>query len=176
MTAALGGYYTKAQSDAAYAPKGSSYTKTESDARYAPLPGLIRGTYNATGYSAVVGNPVSDNLSFGVTLSAPPTVHYVVSGGLLPVECAGGTVASPTAAPGHLCVFEAPGVNIGSRAINNASGFSPLSSPFGANIFVYSAGVGPVYAYGSWAVRPLALAAPAAQVPSQAEVGSRAGH
>jgi len=161
--ATLGSYSTKAQSDAAYAAKGSSYTKAESDAKYALTPGLIRGTYALGGTATAGGQPFADSIGFGVTLSAAPTVHYINSGAVPPAGCSG-TVAAPVAAAGHLCVFEALGGNVTTRDIDNANGNHPLASPFGANVWAYSTAAGSVYVYGSWAVRPIALAAPAATV------------
>lgn len=143
----LGNYYTKAQSDANY------YTKAQSDARYAPYPAVIRGTYALGGTATAANQPFSDSIGFGVTLGAAPTVHYINAGTLPPAGCSG-TVAAPDAAPGHLCVFESLGGNVTTRDIDNANGNHPLSSPFGANIWAYSTGAGPVFVYGSFAVRP----------------------
>lgn len=182
--AALGNYYTKAQSDAGYAPKATTYSKTESDAnyykkaesdaKYAPLPKLIRGTYYAIGDAVAAGGEVSDNVVFGQTLSARPTVNYIPIGQAVPAACAGGTVEAPTATPGNLCFFEAQNVNVNSRTILDASGFSG-SSTFGAGVWVQSTAAGSVFVYGSWAVRPLALANPAVTANSPEPTGVRAG-
>ncbi|MEO7846617.1 MAG: hypothetical protein ABIR82_14860 [Nocardioides sp.] len=167
-------YYTKSQSDANYYKKTETYSRTEADARYAPAPKLIRGTYYAIGDAVAAGGEVSDNVVFGQTLSARPTVNYIAVGGVVPAACVGGTVEAPTATPGNLCFFEAQNVNVNSRTILDASGFSG-SSTFGAGVWVQSTSAGSVFVYGSWAVRPLALANPAAAATSPEPTGVRAG-
>lgn len=178
--AALAGYYTKAQADAKYQPvgnyaaTGSSYTKAESDAKYAPYPSLIRGTYSTVGYANAAGLSIAENISFGYTLPAAPTAHYIPVAGAVPVGCSG-SAATPNAAPGHLCVFEAQNVNVGSRAVYNAEGFSGASA-FGANARVTSAAAGQVFVYGSWAVRPAApVTSPSLVAPKSNQSGVRAG-
>jgi hypothetical protein len=165
VKSALLGYYTKAESDAKYATPGSVaaalggyYTKAQSDAKYAPFPAAIRGTYSAIGYAAVAGAGFSDNITFGVTLSAAPAVHYINQGAAVPAGCLG-TAAAPDAAPGNLCVFEALNNNGTTREIFNGTGSVGSASTFGAGIFATATAAGQMYVYGTWAVRPLALAA-----------------
>jgi len=152
--ASLLNYYTKAQSDANY------YTKAQSDAKYSPALPLIRGTYDAIGTAGAAGDWVGDNLSFNVTLSAAPTPHYIAIGAAVPAGCSG-TAAAPNADPGHLCLFEAQDINVASRFIFSGTGATGFASTFGASMYVSSAAAGDVFVYGTWALRPVALANPA---------------
>jgi hypothetical protein len=166
----LGNYYSKTVSDARYALLGSSYTKAESDAnyyskaqsdaKYAPFPSVIRGTY-AILENGNAGQFLSDTISWGVTLSAAPTVHFINTGAAVPAGCAG-TPAAPDAAPGNLCVFEELASNTTSRGIFNPAtptGFIGQASAFGAAVFAQPTVTGGIQDFGSWAVRPLALSA-----------------
>jgi hypothetical protein len=165
LVGALAGYYTKAQSDANYYTKTQSdtnyYTKTQSDAKYYPFPSLIRGTYAVVGAATAAGSQMADNVSFHTTLSAAPIGHYIKVGDPLPVGCSG-SVDAPNAAAGNLCIFEA--LNNGStlaRGFYSASGSIGSTSNFGVGIYATAAAAGNMYVYGSWAVRPAALAPPA---------------
>jgi hypothetical protein len=150
----------------------NSYTKAETDNRYARSPGLIRGTYALGGPASASSQPFADSIAFGWTLSAEPTPHYILTGDPVPAGCSG-TVAAPNAQPGHLCIFERTGVNVGSRTVDNAMGISPNASVFGANVWAYSSGVGNVFVYGSWALRPVALTTSAPR--SHTGTGPRTG-
>lgn len=189
----LGGYYTKVQSDGAFATKAQTYTKTEADtvfatkaqtytkteadAKYAPTPSLIKGTYDIIGYSNAAGAELADNLSFGWTLSAAPITHYINDGAAPPAGCSG-TVEAPNALPGHLCLFEAQSNLANQRRTINAGGTYGLASTFGAGVTVTTTGAGNVYVYGSWAVRPAVAVGPqgkAATEGADASSGPKAG-
>ena len=101
-------YYTKTKSDKRYYTKSKSdknlanglagyYTKADSDAKYAPLPGVIRGISMQAVTAAAGGNVAGADISFGFTLSAPPT---------LPLHPHRGT--SPAWVHGHGCVARRP--------------------------------------------------------------------
>jgi hypothetical protein len=186
-------YYTKAQSDTRYQPKGSYdtagaaaaaqaaanaatdtklggyYKKSESDAKYAPMPGLIRGSYGLqvapnTGALAV-------SVSFGVTLSAPPTVHYITLGSPVPDGCAG-TLAAPGANPGHMCIFESGSSNVsGQQTISGAA--SGAADPFGLFILgTQTSSASVSWFRDTWAVRPAAPVTAAAGGGAPAEAHS----
>lgn len=153
--------YTKTESDAAYAPKAQSYTKAESDAKYAPAQKLIRGTFGMGTTAAGASSTYMDSISFGVTLSAAPTAHYIAIGDPVPAGCAG-TAAEPDASPGNLCVFETyKGGPASAPFICALAGSCPASSTVGAAVGGYATGAGTIQIIGNWAVRPVALAAPA---------------
>ena len=111
---------------------------------------------------------MSNPISFGVTLSAAPTVHMIDEGDPVPVGCSGNSL-SPAAAPGHLCVFVTLNNNGGTPFINSANGTSG-ASPFGAYIGSSAPGAGSTFLYGSWAVGVSGLSA--ARVAPTAEVGA----
>lgn len=161
----LGNYYTKAQADTKYSAAGSSYSKTESDAKYAPFPALIRGKYgmeDSAGPSELV-SPIS----FGTTLSAVPTTHFIALGAAIPAGCAG-TAAAPNAAPGHLCIFETLSNNVSTRSVLQTSTFGTVAyiNP--------TTGGSPMWSIGNWALRPAALGTTPAS-PSMATTGKTNG-
>ena len=160
---ALTNFYTKADSDAKYQPKGayeaagSGYSKAESDAKYAPsFPSVIRGVTLQSMTAAGAAEFVGDNISFGVTLSAAPTAHYIALGDPVPVGCSG-TPAAPNAAAGHLCVFEAVAINKNSNVIATPTGAFGATS-IGAVLVGRSANAGDTNIATAWAVRPTGIA------------------
>ncbi|CAA9419575.1 hypothetical protein [uncultured Nocardioides sp.] len=177
-------YYTKTQSDTRYAGKGGSYTKPESDARYYSKTDAdaryqarqrtYRGTYLVGSPSTVAGAYVFGDLSYGVTLAAAPTAHYIQVGAAVPPGCSG-TAAAPSADPGHLCVFESQALNVGApRFVTNLAFDASTATPTGA--WLYSPTVGGAYGFfgGTWAMQPGGAATVAAKgaVP---EVGPTEG-
>jgi hypothetical protein len=165
--ASLANYYTKAQSDANYYTKAQSdanyYTKAQSDAKYAPYPTLIRGTVMLTATAAAANGAAGESISYGVTLTAAPTVHYIPVGGVPPAECSGNAQA-PNALAGHLCVFGGAEINAvpGAIGIFNITGGGG-SNTMGAVMVARSTGAGEMIVAGSWALRPAAIAPPALQ-------------
>lgn len=155
--------YNKTETDAkyqlkgSYATAGSSYTKAESDAKYAPFPSLIRGAYAME--DSAGPTQLDSAISFGTTLSAAPTTHFIASGAALPVGCSG-TAAAPNAAPGHLCIFEQLFNNVASRNVFQTTAFGAV-----AYISPTTAG-SPVWSIGTWAVRPVTLGALPARATS----------
>ena len=140
--------YSKAESDAKYSAAGSSYTKAETDAKYAPAQPLYRGNYFM---SAAAGTVASTGISYGATFPSQPAVHFIPAGAALPVGCSG-TAAAPNAAPGHLCVFEASS-SLGAVNIvrhNLSSG----SDVFGFSMYAFAPGGARGEGLGSWAARP----------------------
>lgn len=167
-------YYTKKQSDKKYTTKadaattyqpkgayeaaGSGYTKAESDARYPSRTQVIRGTFLLGGTEAAGGGFLIESLSFGTTLSAAPTPHFIAPGDPVPAGCLG-SAAAPDAQPGHLCVFETIRTNVAASPNIFASTGLPGTDPVGALMTTTSAAAGSAYVAGSWAVRPAAVAA-----------------
>ena len=102
------------------------------------------------------GQIVTGDISFGQTLNAAPTVNVVPPGGVVPAGCVGGTVASPSAQPGNLCIFQRYNDST-SFTVNNAT-LGGGASPFGALLVATNDASPYVEVSGSWAVRPIALA------------------
>jgi hypothetical protein len=151
----LGNYWTKAESDAKYQPKGnyalngSSYTKAESDARYAPYPSVIRGTFIEVENNATFA---SEDITFGVTLGALPNVNIIQPGGVVPANCAGGTVAAPNALPGNFCLFLR--FNSADNLSANTATLASGAGTFGTILLATRGAAGYLEISGSWAVRP----------------------
>ncbi|MCP3973991.1 MAG: hypothetical protein GY720_05805 [bacterium] len=133
-----------------------------------PAGGSIRGTYAMGGSAGTVGDLALSEISFGFTLSSPPTVHFVESGETPPSACPGSST-SPQAAPGHLCVYEAEVIAAGLRD-TNAGGGDGTSYAFGARLFVRSAAAGDFYSMGTWAVAAAAIGADPAPTPKSSFV------
>jgi hypothetical protein len=87
-------------------------------------------------------------ISFAFPLSAAPTGHYIPLGGAHPAQCTG-TAANPTAARGHLCLYEDDAFPTGGA--NNATGFVQDETRFGALVGSNCA-CGQTLTSGTWAV------------------------
>ncbi|MCD6639390.1 MAG: hypothetical protein LT071_05695 [Nocardioides sp.] len=141
--------------DKRYARKGSSYTKAQSDAKYAPAQRLYRGTIMMIGNAPGAGAGDGHGISFGATFPSAPTPHYIKLGDPVPAGCSG-TAAAPDAAPGHLCVFESEAANVGTnRGIcRGGSASCSATDPFGATVYAYANAAGTFEVLGTWAARP----------------------
>jgi hypothetical protein len=133
----------------------NKHVRPKADNRYLPNANLPRGTtvrgayvirdiYAATGLSAT-------SISFGHTLRSAPTPHFLPAGQSTAV-CPG-TPASPRAAAGHLCIYEAAFSNIGSyTVVNPATGLPDTATRWGVVLRVNSGGAGSFSTMGAWAV------------------------
>jgi hypothetical protein len=112
----------------------------------------LRGTYAFGSYASASGTYGTTGITFQIPLAEGPIPHYVLGFGPPPPECTGDEWA-PTAAPGHLCVYEGAYANLPTaRGISNASSTSSLN-PFGAIIWATSGPAGSNFSVqGSWAV------------------------
>lgn len=154
--AGAGSSYTKAETDANYYRKTDVYTKAQSDAKYAPFPTVYRGTW---ALSAVDDAHVGFTQISYPQLSAPPIVHFVDSGAAPPAGCSG-NVQAPNAQAGHLCIFEGFSFNMDNPNVMGPE-FGTDMGTFGGTIWDFAtSGVNHGYALGTFAVRPIALAAP----------------
>jgi hypothetical protein len=104
----------------------------------------MRGAFNIGSTAAATGHLGKGSVSFGLMLPSMPTVHFIREGTTAPAECPG-SVASPQASPGHLCIYEEDNENAG-----NATMVSVTRS--GAVFFVRSTAAGDFHSYGFWAV------------------------
>ena len=112
----------------------------------------LRGGWAVQGAS---GSQARTGISFGFTLSAAPTPHFIASGTTPPAGCTGGTVAAPTAAPGNLCVFEGSnsGVSSNRGVVDPVDDSAPniKAEKWGAGVYTSCTGT-PCVDEGSWAV------------------------
>jgi hypothetical protein len=114
----------------------------------------LRGVFLSAGSASAAGGFVGDNITFGWTLSAKPTVHFIKVGATVPVGCSG-TAVAPGAHPGNLCVFEVENTNVDdtvSRVWSPPANAMNTAETYGAAVFSTSV-AGGVYEFGgSWAV------------------------
>jgi hypothetical protein len=69
----------------------------------------------------------------------------VPNGKPTPAQCANGTVATPEASPGNICLFSVGEFNEKGLLTNQGS------SPFGTNLDLQASGTGRTYDFGTWA-------------------------
>jgi hypothetical protein len=99
------------------------------------------------------------SVSFGIPLSAAPTVNYIPVGGPVPSGCSG-TAANPNAASGNLCVFAQEEGNDATALplpmicpVADCTGFSVKGAePFGFGLATLAKVKGEVGNAGTWAV------------------------
>jgi hypothetical protein len=117
----------------------------------------LHGSYGVDFTAANGSDRGTSAFSFGVTLAAAPTPHFLVAGAIPTADCPG-SPANPQAAAGHLCVYEAQEVNVNSACIFNTSQHTctpagtPAPDSFGAAILIFANASGNTRSYGSWAV------------------------
>ncbi len=123
-----------------------------------PFPGnrrpvTVRGNYGVHFQAPSSNSGGISAFSYGLTLPAPPVVHYVRSGGPAVAECPG-TATSPQAAPGHLCVYEAVGSNIGNGCVARTAPSYDCeeANTSGAAMSISSTTGGNTYSTGTWAL------------------------
>lgn len=148
------------RADKRYYKKKQVYTKAQATARFAPFPKVIRGTFDVSGAATGSSQYLASSISFGVTLAAPPTIHYINAGDPVPTGCSG-TPQAPNAAPGNLCVFEVNSVNTNARGTYDPTTHDALfasSNTMGITVYGNSAAAGQVFSFGTWALHPAALA------------------
>lgn len=166
--AAASGAAAQAGANAATDSKlGNYYTKADADARFRTNTQLTRGTFLLGGGDTGGADFMTEALSFGVTLAAAPTPHFVPAAGPVPAGCRG-SAAAPDADPGHLCVFETIRLNVTDTPGIYAIAGGPGSNGMGALMTVTSTGSGTAYVAGSWAVRPAAIDQTAKFAPGRA--------
>jgi hypothetical protein len=112
----------------------------------------LRGAY-FVGSSSAAGNQLATGqISFPIQVARPPVAHFVRLDAIAPSAC-GGTPQRPTAAPGHLCVYEARQSQAGEhRILDPLSGEGGVVRAWGAALSVRSIRGGDVYSAGTWAV------------------------
>ncbi|MEI2808837.1 MAG: hypothetical protein V9F00_01075 [Nocardioides sp.] len=126
------------------------YTKAKSDARYVKKPTVVRGTWAWSVEASPDPRVGLAAIQFGVTLPAAPVVHVISYGASPPAGCSG-TTELPSAAPGHLCVFEGLALNVGTWGTLNARNGNG-SERFGAVVYAYPVVDSYAAATGTWAL------------------------
>jgi hypothetical protein len=109
------------------------------------------GVYFAEGTATTIGDLASASISFPVSLASNPT-PTIVSPGTTTASCPG-SVTTPSAAPGALCIYIGAQVNVGGISAYDPFGDAGGTvSRYGAGVVVDSAAAGNFYSDGTWAV------------------------
>jgi hypothetical protein len=136
-------------------PKGDTGTSGAPGATPDPLASghTLRGTYGLLDQASAGGQLDYESLPFGgFTLSAAPTAHVILQGSQPPAECPG-TVSSPEAAPGHLCVYEKTPMNRATLTVMNPiDDGATNTSTVGTMLRMTSTAAGMFFSRGTWAV------------------------
>jgi hypothetical protein len=107
-----------------------------------------RGVF--AGESDDAGNPSAHTyaaISFPIALATVPAATIIQEGGTPPPQCPG-TVATPQAAAGNLCIYVS--TSSGTATIFDPSEPGRAVGPLGTSVSLISSSVS--YVYGSWAV------------------------
>jgi hypothetical protein len=120
--------------------------------RFLPRGTTLVGNYSAGGEAPYANAYATDAISFGFILSRRPALHFVKRGEPVPTSCPGNATA-PTAAPGHLCVYEAISTNAGRRTLaDSTQNLTGSANWYGAHVNLFSAAAGPFDSAGTWAI------------------------
>ncbi len=142
-------------------PRGEQGVKGDQGAKGDPGPvgealpsgKTLYGIYQAVTDNAADAAPVRAAVSFPVTLPADPFPHFIPYGSPAPSGCAGGSLTSPAASPGHLCVYESAATNRTFDKFSNViTGLTGETSRYGFLIEFEAANAGTSSTRGVWAV------------------------
>jgi hypothetical protein len=129
------------------------HTKAKANAKFAPYPKLVRGVLSVQASPGGASKSVGGGYSFGVTFASAPTAHIIVPGGLVPAGCSG-TLETPNAKPGHLCIFQGIRNNVGSETVCSGDNVCGQGSRFGFFYLAFASTSDTVDVSGTWAARP----------------------
>jgi hypothetical protein len=112
----------------------------------------LTGVYSIVGQADGGATPAGNAISFAFPLASAPVAHMIGQGVTPPQECPG-NAGNPSAAPGHLCVYEAGKLNTNGppQECDPLSG-CPATNRRGIGIQIFSMGVGTFNSSGTWAV------------------------
>jgi hypothetical protein len=113
----------------------------------------LKGSYMMRGTAAAASARGGADISFGIPLAAAPTGHFLASGAAATPECPG-SAAAPTAAAGHLCIYEGFNDNMTvvsfQDPVTTATGST--TRPYGVGVVGLSIASGSFISSGAWAV------------------------
>jgi hypothetical protein len=119
-----------------------------------PAGKTLRGNWIANTTAVEADDATFDTITFGFRLATAPTAHLLAAGAAPTTECPG-SLSSPEAASGHLCIYTYSNVNVAARftcdPITNICG-SSRTNRYGTTVRVDAAGAGTSYSWGTWAV------------------------
>ena len=114
----------------------------------------LRGAFRVGVGAHAVGATAQTAVSFIYTLASAPTPHFVADGATPPTECPG-TVATPQAAPGHLCLYESfhsDSVGTSQSVGDPVENAAPGASRYGFMYSIQAQSTGNMASVGTWAV------------------------
>jgi hypothetical protein len=111
----------------------------------------VRGTYGArqVADSATVASLDAEGISWELPMSQDPVYHVIPGGSAVPSGCSG-SVASPGADPGHVCIFEGFSFNAEDPFLCNPSTVG-CATRYGTVILTKAAAEGLWDSFGTWA-------------------------
>lgn len=119
-----------------------------------PAGKTLRGNWIAGSNAGGAGQFAYDTITFVFRLASAPTAHLLDPGAPPSTECPG-SLSSPEAAQGHLCIYTESINGVGSRVtcdpLLNLCGAS-RTNRYGTVIRATSTGSGLYYTWGTWAV------------------------
>jgi hypothetical protein len=120
-----------------------------------PAGKTLRGNWIAGSDAGGAGEFAFETITFGFRLASAPTAHLLASGAPQSTDCPG-SLSSPEAAQGHLCIYTFSTLNVASRVTcdppTNLCGASQTNR-YGTVIRATSSGSGLYYTWGTWAVK-----------------------
>jgi hypothetical protein len=112
----------------------------------------LRGVWQISGYASAASQYTDTQVSFDFPFaSAPVPVIVTATSNQDPAACTG-SVASPTAAKGFVCIYVTSETNVGSLStVSAATNEIGTATKYGWGIYEGSAGVGNIVVNGTWA-------------------------
>jgi hypothetical protein len=113
----------------------------------------LRGVFGPGATALGAGDETQETISFGFSVPAFPTVHYVPIGATPPAECPG-SINQPQAQGGHLCLYEARRGNVAGDpcVFNPVNDTCQQTAVRGFGVAIAAAGPGDFWAQGTWAL------------------------
>lgn len=112
----------------------------------------LRGNFAGRARTTLAGQDMQIDITFAFPLASAPAAHYIASGAAAPAACPG-NAGSPSAAAGHLCVYEsAPAINATGRVFDPIGGADGEANRYGGGVAASATAVGDFRVRGSWAV------------------------
>jgi hypothetical protein len=119
----------------------------------------LTGVFTVAGTAAGAGAFVYSDISFVRPLNGSPTVHVILPAAPVPAGCSG-SVSSPSANAGHMCLFVKSTANASALATYNPVTDVAGASSRGALLRATASGAGTFGYLGTWAARsPLTISA-----------------
>jgi hypothetical protein len=113
----------------------------------------LTGAFANIGQAAAGGARIGSAISFSIPLASAPIAHFLRVGGPAVAQCPG-TAAAPTAAAGHLCIYEGQAVNVSNQSFEDpvTAATGSTTRAFGIDVVGLSTAAGAYMSAGSWAV------------------------